>query len=303
MKPMLAEDWIEAKQKFPVIAQPKIDGVRALNMHGALSRRSLRPFNNMHTTRFYSHPSLAGLDGEMCAADERDPALCRLTTSALNSKDGAPFTLWWLFDYITVDTWILPYSERYAMLHARILYLQDTLPAASAASRLRLIPSVLVKGPMELADYEAKWLDEGYEGVILRKPDGAYKQGRSTPREGGLLRIKRFIEEDAVVKRIIEGQTNNNAATINALGNTERSTHAENMVPNGMVGAMECTDVKTGEDITVAAGCMTHDERKRYFENPDDLLLKTIKYKRFPKGVKDKPRFPTFQSLRMEADK
>lgn len=73
-------------------------------------------------------------------------------------------------------------------------------------------------------------------------------------------------------------------------------------MPNGMVGALGCTDIKTGKDIKVAAGCMTHDERRRYFEQPGLILGKRIKYLTFPKGVLNKPRQPTFQSIKMEAD-
>ena len=39
MKPQLAEDAILDAVRFPCIAQPKIDGVRALNLNGTLTGR------------------------------------------------------------------------------------------------------------------------------------------------------------------------------------------------------------------------------------------------------------------------
>lgn len=53
MKPLLADDWVESKLVFPLIGQPKVDGVRALNMVGKLTARSLKPFKNKYLTARY----------------------------------------------------------------------------------------------------------------------------------------------------------------------------------------------------------------------------------------------------------
>lgn len=300
-KPMRASDWNEKKVRFPAIAQPKIDGVRALNMEGRLTGRSLKEHGNRHVTDFFSSSYCLGFDGEMAAEHECHPALCRLTTSALSTHEGTPYVLWWLFDYVCEATEGLPYSERLSRLVERVQQVRREAPAIG--ERLRIMPSHVVHTLDELNEYDATCLDQGFEGTCIRDPFGMHKEGYSTVRESGLLRIKRFIEEDARVVRLVEGQTNNNPATINALGRTERSSHQENMVPNGMVGALECIDIKTGKEITVSAGSMPHEDRVKYLLEPGLIVGQTIKYKCFPKGVKDKPRFPTFQSLRAESDK
>lgn len=301
MKPMLASDFIEKKLKFPLIAQPKIDGVRALNQGGRLVGRSLKTFGNVYTTRLYSQPSLKGMDGEMAAAHETDPALCRLTTSALSTIEGKPFTLWWLFDWVEEAIKPYPYAVRHARLVDQVYYLQQ-VNAERAWGHLRVVPSHTCANLDQLLELENKWLDEGYEGAIIRDPNGVHKEGRSTPTEGGLLRIKRFIEKEALVLAVQEGQKNLNEATIGLLGQTERSTHQANMVPNGMLGAMLCKDIDSGENIVVAAGSMSHDDRIKYLAHQELIVGHIIKYKTFPKGVKDKPRFPTFQTIRMPED-
>ena len=299
MKPMLACDWDEKKVRFPVLVQPKIDGVRALNIvNSTLTGRSLRPHSNVYTTRFYSHGEFYGLDGEMTAAHECDPDLCRKTVSALNTITGQPFTLWWLFDDVSQHT--RPYVYRYASLYDRVKSLQAL--GIPAAQHLRIVPCHEVRNMDELLLAEDQWLEQGYEGLIGRDPQGVVKFGRCTAREGLLWRIKRFIEEDAIVKRLIEGSMNLNEATVNALGRTERSSHAENMVPNGMIGSMECLEVKTGKPIIVSAGTMPHADRLHFFKNPHLILERRIKYKQFSKGRKDLPRFPTFQSFVATAD-
>ncbi len=313
MKPMLACDWDENRISFPAMAQPKIDGVRALNMHGGLTGRSLKLFKNRYTTDFYSQEFFKGFDGEMAAQSETHPDLCRLTTSALGTIVGQPFTLWWLFDYITESTIALQYYDRYMLMRNRVTAMQSDPDYAPWAGRLRIVPMRMVNTAEELLEFDELNLEMGYEGTIIRDPKGRHKQGRSTVREGGLLRIKRFIESEAVVESIVEGESNQNEAQTNELGLQFRSSHQENMVPNGLVGSLTCRALSTvkdgarvviqeGQEITVSPGNMPHDQRKFYFENQTELVGKTIKFKFFPKGIKDKPRFPTFVTIRQPED-
>lgn len=301
-KPMLASDWNPEKVYFPCIAQPKIDGVRGLVQDGQLTGRSLKALGNHFLADFFGHDVLDGCDGELAAEHECHPRLCNLTTSATSTREGEPFVLWWLFDLVNKNTDSMAYHKRYAALVELVARLQRLEQYQPWAGRLRVVPSVVCKNLEELEAVDAKWLAEGYEGTIIRDPDGMHKQGRSTVREGGLLRIKRFVQEEAVVLSIEEGQTNTNAKETNELGNAFRSTLAAGMVPNGMVGALICRDIKTHQDIKVAAGRLTHDERLHYFNNPNEMIGKTIKYNKFPKGEKDKPRFPTYQGFRNPAD-
>ena len=171
----------------------------------------------------------------------------------------------------------------------------------------------------ELLQFEEDCLSMGFEGVILRDPDGLHKSGRSTVKSGAYLRIKRFIDFEGVVVNLVEAMENQNEAKTNELGNTERSTHKENMVPKGMVGTIQLRSLQDVVDangnvliakdqvVDVGPGNMVHSERIRAWESfvagaPDSLVGKVAKSKFFPKGQKDLPRFPTFVSLRAEED-
>ena len=313
MRPMLAEDFVEGKLRFPLGAQPKIDGVRGLNMLGSLTGRSLKSHKNKFTSAFYSRSTLLGLDGELAANSETHPDLCRITSSAVGTIAGEPYTLWWLFDYVTFETKSLPYKQRYQKLIERVnaLMTEDN----EVWHHLRVVPMVICHSQEELDACEEKWLAEGYEGVIIRDLTAKHKQGRSTVIEMGLLRIKRFIESECLVTGITEGNANENEAQTNELGRTFRSSHQENKVPNGMIGHFTGKALQTvkdpssgkivineGDDIIVSPGKMPHDKRKFCFENPNLVLQKVIKFKFFPKGIKDKPRFPTYVSFKIESD-
>ncbi len=297
MNPMLACDWVQSKVRFPCMLQPKIDGVRGLNIHGTLIARSKKEHANKHVTKLFTSLQLIGFDGELAANSETHPDLCRLTSSALRTVAGEPFVLWWIFDYVHPDWHNRRYIERYDHLRKRIDHIQTLYHELPFAQHLRAMPYRVAANMTELLDYEQECLAAGYEGICGRDPESVVKQGRCTAIEGGLWRIKRFVEDEAVVIEIKEGQRNDNEAQINELGKTFRTTHQENMVPNSQVGTLVCQH-KTRGIINVSPGEMDVDTRKLYFVQPELILKKTITFKTFPKGVKDKPRFPTFKCIR-----
>lgn len=311
-KPLLADDWCEDRIQFPLIAQPKIDGVRALNMLGTFTGRSLKKFGNRYITTRFSHSALIGFDGEVAAEANTNPDLCRLTTSALASHNGEPYIVWWLFDYVTPETRQLPYGVRFERLQQRIDEIRCEAP--HLYPHLRQMPWRWIGNMDELLEYDELNLAQGFEGTILRDPSAPHKEGRSG-KKPILWRIKRFVDFEFRVHTIIEGDENTNEAQINELGHQFRSTHQANMVPNGMIGAMvgnvigvvrdpTSGDVlfNDGDEVRVGAGRLTHAQRKHFFDNQSDFMSRIHKGKFFPKGIKDKPRFPTWQTFRDPAD-
>lgn len=296
-RPMLAEDWDRAKQRYPVIAMAKIDGVRAINQDGVLYGRSLNPHANRYVTQMFSGEDLAGLDGELAAAAPTHPRLVSLTTSAVNTIEGEPDLSWWVFDdYLAPG----PYEQRLEALVKRVQKLGEDDPWL--APRLKVVPWEVIRSEQELENFKEDCLGKGYEGVILRDPKGNHKEGRSTVIEGGFLRIKPFVIEEAFIFGFEQGMTNANPAKVNNLGLTERSTHKENLVPNGKIGNLRAVCLKTGKIIKIGPGRMKHDEREKFMLQPTLLIGQVCKYKHFPYGVKDKPRFPTFESFRSLSD-
>lgn len=294
IKPTLCCDYEESKIRFPILCMVKIDGVRGINLEGTLTGRSLKKHANKHTTAMFSKPQFQGIDGELAADVWTSSSLCRDTTSAVNRIEGTPTITWWAFDYITEATVDLPYCERLRMLTAHVESINEP--------SVKVVPHVVVNSLEELNAFEEDALVQGFEGVILRDILGKVKSGRATVREGSYMRIKRFTDAEAICLEIQEAMQNNNQKVVNALGLSERSSHQENMTPKGMVGSLVCKCCETGETIVVGAGDMDHAMRKHYFDNQDEIVGKIVKYKSFRHGVKSKPRFPTFLSIRAESD-
>jgi DNA ligase-1 len=154
-----------------------------------------------------------------------------------------------------------------------------------------------IVGPDDLEVYEECCIEDGYEGVMVRTSNSPYKCGRSTEREGYLLKIKRFEDSEAVIVGWEEKTHNANEAEKDELGRTKRSSHKANQIPMGTLGALLVRDCVTDVEFKVGTG---FDDSTRDFlwGIRNSLNGKIIKFKSQPTGVKDKPRFPVFLGMR-----
>lgn len=293
MKPMLsATCGALGGLAYPLLASPKLDGVRALCLPGVgLVSRNLKPIPNRHVRRCLSDLCLTGLDGELILGDPASPSVFRDTASAVMSHDGEPPVKLHVFDMHGLS----------AGFSARLNYI-GSLSGITQHPHVVLVPHVLIKREAQLVDYEQECLRQGYEGVMLRHPDGPYKQGRSTLREGWLMKLKRFNDGEAVVVDCEERLHNANAATTNALGYTERSSHKANMLGRGDLGALVVRAVNGPyEGMTFRIGTGFDDaERADLWTKKRAILGAVVKYKYFPTGSKEAPRFPVFLGFRPE---
>lgn len=316
IKPQLAEDAILEEVKFPCIVQPKIDGVRALNLNGTLTGRSLKPFEGFGITEYFSSVWTKGFDGEMTLGNKPNcgERLCSLTTGAMGRFQGVtemPDLHWWVFDLVTPRTINTPYIDRYGKLRDLV----EAEKELGIAERVHVVPMFEVVGPNELNRFIGEFFDQGYEGAIIRNPNASYKPGRATKKGQELWRVKSWADAEILVTGITEGEVNMNEAKKNALGRTERSSAKAGMVPNGQVGSIQGVLLADfhcpitgkllfpkGLEITVGSGEMTVVEAEYYFKNPKQIIGHIVKFKHMTHGVKDKPRFPTYISHRLPQD-
>ena len=310
MKPALASDAQLSLLLYPLIAQAKIDGIRALNLSGVLTGRSLDPFKGYQVSEHFSRPEFTGLDGEMILGDKPNSPdrLCSLTTGAMSRFKGIstmPDIHWFVFDWLGAPD--QPYEERYRTLKQKVENL--------ANPRVHLVPFEVANNEQALLAIIAKHALEGYEGTIVRNPKAKYKEGRPTKLGMELLRFKPWLDSEALIVGVTQGNTNENEATTNRLGRTERSSAQDGMVPNGRVGSIQgilLEDIydpvsktllfRKGLAVTISKGEMTNEEAAYYWENPSEIVGKIAKWSHMTHGIKDLPRFPIFKSLRMLED-
>lgn len=281
MKPMLACEADLSKLKFPVLASPKLDGVRAIIRDGVVLSRSLKPIPNRHVQMMFGRPELEGLDGELILGDPTHPEAYRRTVSAVMSIEGDPDV-----DFHVFDRWDRDYPYNEVTLSYGL-----TIPVFSKP----------IHNMEELEEYEVALLDKGYEGVILRDPQSPYKFGRSTTKEGYLLKLKRFADSEAETIGFEELMHNHNEATINETGHHERSTKQDGLLPADTLGALIVRDIHSGVEFKIGTG-FTAAERQKLWNLRATLRGALVKYLYFPTGSKEKPRFPSFQGFRHRID-
>lgn len=293
-KPLLAatvDDLHETLERHgPLLASPKLDGVRCLIIDGVAMSRNLKPIPNAFVQEEVAAHFNSGLDGELIVGDPRHPQCFQLSQSGVMSRDGRPNFTYWAFDSVHNG---YDFSQR--------LQLTKQVVQLAAHKRIKLVAHKLIKTAEDLIEYEGQQLAYGFEGVMLRRPDGAYKQGRSTLREGILLKLKRFADSEAIVIGYTELETNTNAATTDKLGHKVRSSHKSGKVGAGKLGSLVVRDVVSKVEFEIGTG-FNEADRVRLWEGRDDLAGKLLSYKYQPVGVKDKPRFPVFKGWRHEAD-
>jgi DNA ligase-1 len=291
-KPMLAKDADLTNLRFPLIVQPKLDGIRASIVDGRLVSRTLKAIPNAEIRAALERPEFEGLDGELIVGDPTADDCYRQTTSFVmaESKTGAPWS------FMVFDKWD----------HGGTV--EDRMAAAAAVCNsftwtdvpIHEVVTHAADNADELERMEAVMLEAGYEGAILRIPGTAYKFGRSG-KTGPLLKLKRYSDSEAVVIGVFEEQHNGNVGMTNALGRTERSTAKAGKIGKATLGGLIVRDRYSGVEFRVGTG-FTAQERADLWADRDNLAGKIIKYKSFKIGVKDKPRHPVMLGLRYEAD-
>lgn len=292
-QPLLAaKKPVFEKIKFPVLATPKIDGIRCLKINGQALSRSFKPIPNKHIRTWIELNCPDGFDGEiLCGNGFND------VQSMVMSHEGTPEFTYLVFDYVN-ESLLKPYSSR--MEDLVNVFHKELTPVFPRYVSL-LLPEV-ANNLEELYAIMEKHLAQGHEGTMIRDPGSPYKCGRSSLKEGYLIAIKSFVDDEAEVIGFQEQMHNANEQEEDAFGNSERSSKKENMIPMNTLGAFLVRH-KDGTEFKIGTGVgLTKELRQEIWNNKDKYLGKLVHYRYQPHGVKDRPRIPSWHGFRDQKD-
>lgn len=276
---------------YPVLASAKLDGIRGLLEPSEVISRSGKPIPNKHIQKLLALNELAGLDGEIIVGLPTAKDCYLKTSSSVMSVEGTPDFTYYAFDIFTCDK-STTYKDRLSLLESGTYKLPDFV---------KVLEQRLINNVQELLAFEEEMLQQGYEGVMVRSINGLYKNGKSTLKEGHLLKLKRFLDSEAEVVGFEELMINNNPKEIDELGYTKRSSSINGLSNGNTLGALLVRDIYSNVSFDIGTGL--DDITREYIWNNKELLTKQlIKYKYFPVGVKDKPRHPVFLGFRDKID-
>lgn len=276
----------------------KYDGVRCIVRDGIVFGKSMLPITNQYIQDLYGHPKYNGLEFEIIVTENGvyNPVTCCAESVSFTNTDYVEREhACVLLDHSSLGEMMFDQRfedlERFARYHANFI-----LPEIEVVHEVE-----------EIWTFENKHLTKDHEGIIIRNPFLPYKEGVSS-KDGELLRLKRYIAEEAIIVEVSPAYANTNEAQLNALGYTERSSHAAGKVAKEEIGTLVCRTVKdihdpwsrrllfkAGSLCIIAPGSMTKDDKIANYKIKEELVGRMISFKSFPKGTKNKPRFATFQ--------
>jgi DNA ligase-1 len=291
-KPMKAEDFVEEELTFPKMGSYKVDGYRSFIEEGICRMSSGKPMPNDQTRTYFSDQRLEGLDGEMVAGQWNKPDTFRKTSSALRKQSGEPNAILYCFDDRSVHN--LPYEQRERSMEQRVMTLRDL-----GFKQLAYLRHVMLRDLQDMAQFEYEALANGFEGIMLNDPTAPYKFGRSTVKEGIILKVKRMKHAEARIVGYTEQMENTNEAFEDDLGRSKRSEAKDGLLPTGMVGSFIVESSEWPRPFSISATSLTHPERVDAFVNFESKYKGELaRYKFFPKGIVDVPRHGIFEGLR-----
>lgn len=274
--------------QYPLLCSPKYDGIRCIIKDGHCMSRSGKVLPSIQAQALFSH--LEGLDGELIEGDPTDFDVYNRTQSHVMSAHREGDLRFFVFDNTSASVLELPFIERFRSIEI----------CSKKNPNVELIEQIRAQDYDELMNYETTCLRMGFEGIMMRNPDGRYKCGRATYKEGVIYKLKRFSDAEGVIIGIDERMTNTNALETDELGYAKRSSAKEGLVGANTVGRfiVECD----GAILEIGTGNFKHDELKAIWDSKEVYIGKILKFRYFAHGVKDKPRFPRAIGLRDKID-
>lgn len=269
--PMLAHKFSEQghKIKYPAIAEPKFDGNRCIAHKNVgvvtLWSRTRKPINSVpHIISALTAVMKDGeyFDGELYNHEYKDnfEELTHFIRQE-NPIDGCEIVEYHVYDF--------PHPTMTNL--ERNSYLQQLRPKF-INTPIKIVESLIVKDEDELMLAFQHFLDEGYEGAMVRNCDGLYVNKRSYD----LQKVKIFQDSEYEVVSVKEGK--------------------------GIMAGKAIFVCKTEDGNEFSAKMIGNmDDLKKYVENPSLAVgrMLTVKYQ----GLTNKnnvPRFPVAQRFKIE---
>ena len=306
-KPMLAPNQKVNLDdiKYPLLASYKLDGIRCLFIKGEMLSRSLKPIQNkqlrekMQPLVDYSREHNCILDGEIYSPEATFQEITRYVMTQdfedkkSIKKHGEVLTIpeslkFYCFDCVRNDNFEEPFVSR----NIEFENLNHDL--------IKLVDQWSVHSRSDVEDLFDNAIGNGYEGLILKDPNGRYKCGRGTIKEGLIYKVKPFVTFDAEILHVVQAtEVDPNAEKkINELGRSVTSKKKGDRLLIDKASAFEVEYEGKRLKVTLA---MTDDEKEAVWGKRSSYIGKIIEYKGMLIGSKDVPRHPVM--IRFREDK
>lgn len=182
--------------KFPVYVEPKLDGLRLI----AIKESGKVTMFTRNGTLLDTLPTIQEalesapydntvLDGEIMGKDWNESA--SIVMSYKKQKDDTNMILH-VFDCVSLEEWKNQRCElEFSGRHEKAYDIVDMIKSKN----VQIVRSILTNDEDALRDLYIKYLDKGFEGVMLKDPNAMYAWKRSK----AILKLKPFCTHEGVV--------------------------------------------------------------------------------------------------------
>lgn len=302
-KPLLGKDIKDKNSiKFPCYVSTKLDGIRCIFKDGRMISRSLKEIKNKQLQEQFEILKLLtgvnedGVDSEIILDGElysHELTFQEINSVVMSHDKEVPESLkFHIFDIILDNNPEEPFKTRYEAII-------DGFTRPEFKQLIIVVQQTLIENHMDIQKEFERVLVDGYEGLIIRNLIGKYKFGRSTEKEGLLLKMKPFKTFDAKIIQVYERFENANESFKNELGQSTKRNTKDAKIPTGIAAVFE---VRYGENFFKVSLTGTEAFRKEIWENKESYIGKTIEYRAMMVGAKDVPRHAQYIRFRSDKD-
>ncbi len=273
--PMLAKDYNKekAKVRFPCWVQPKLDGMRCLKQGAKLKSRKNEPILTMeHVAKELLHIADV-FDGELYTHGQNFQENMRLIKKY--RKGESETVKYYVYDMV-LDK---PFEDRYLIL--------STIVKNNDCPSIELVPTFKIDNEEQLLAYHKKFINEGYEGTIVRHGDTGYDINK---RSSSLLKYKDFIDEAYKVIDVVPSESRPEQGVIVCTTTVGLNiSHKENVTTGEIKGGVFSCGMK-----------FSHAERKEILKNKQKYIGKMAEVRFFEFSEDGIPRFPVCVGFRLD---
>jgi DNA ligase-1 len=285
------------KVPYPVLGTPKLDGIRCLVVNHRALTDKFEPLPNKWIAYSIAEFCPEGFDGEIITLTGGKRDDFNTTQSKVMHEDGKPSFGYYVFDFYDST---MPYWIRVERLKD---YDKDGIGGYKNVGFVSLLLPQPLYEESELRMFEEYCLREGFEGVMLRRPDSPYKCGRSTLKEFYMVKLKRFYDSEAIVVSVNERMHNGGKAFKGKIGQAKRHKFKAEQVGTGLAGSLTVKDCNPeSEHFGQTFGCglrLNNEQKEVLYRQRKKFIGKVLTYKYQRSGQKELPRFPVFYRWRL----
>ena len=281
--PMLAHTFEKRKHniKYPCFIQPKIDGIRMtcrmVNGRIEMFTRKGKPFTPLHNLEKHledcfknidEQPDTFYLDGELFSDTLTFQELAGVVRSSKSSFEELSQVKYVIFDCFDTDYPNMGFDTRFPIVGQ--MKPTKELKPNTHNDYIVTIPTTLINGEDEIQEINKGFMENGYEGTIIRNKNGIYKLNHRSP---DLQKYKTFLDDEYEIVSYRQGTGTDEGCVIWECVTKDKQIFS--VRPRGSVS-----------------------ERQGYFQNGDKWIgsLLTIRYQELTDG--GIPRFPVGITIR-----